>query len=284
MAKKFTLNAGGLFEYAESGKSGILGFIEKAAAPPKPKKPPKRKGGTKTTKNAKQARQRERQRQQAVKREQQKQRKAQRRQEKEQKQKKVYQEQQQKAAARKARKQQQAAPKTAPKPKKQSKPKLSAEEYKKQRIKNIENADSPRMKAIIDLLNLLCDRLADIFANLPPELRTRIPAPPEAGKHYEIGDFYGNSYDDEIIGGALDEVDKIKGVINKAMDDLLQIKARRSLDMELAFEIEAIINELDALLGEIEKTGVTKQRAISNENLRKYKNQSQKAKDILKKL
>lgn len=281
MAKKFTLNAGGLFEYAESGKSGILGFIEKAAEPPKPKKPPKRKGGTKTTKAAKQARQRERQRQQAAKREQHKQRKTQRRQEKEQKQKKIYQEQQQKAAARKARKQQQA---TKPAPKKQGKPKLSAEEYKKQRIKNIENADNPRMKAIIDLLNLLSDRLADIFANLPPELRARIPAPPEAGQHYEVGDFYGNSYDDEIIGGALDEIDKLKDIINRAMDNLLQIKTRRSLDMELAFEIEAIINELDALLGEIEKSGVTKQRAISNENLRKYKNQSQKAKDILKKL
>lgn len=233
-------------------------------AKPKKKKQAQKKQAQKQTKRT----QKQAQRKQAQK---------QKRQQKRQ----VQQRQEQRRQQRQTQKQQAAKPQ---KPKKQSKPKLSAEEYKKQRIKNIENADNPRMKAIIDLLNLLSDRLADIFANLPSELRTRIPAPPEAGQHYEVGDFYGNSYDDEIIGGALDEIDKLKDIINRAMDNLLQIKTRRALDMELAFEIEAIINELDALLGEIEKSGVTKQRAISNENLRKYKNQSQKAKDILKKL
>lgn len=191
----------------------------------------------------------------------------------------VQQRQEQRRQQRQVQKQQAAKPQ---KPKKQGKPKLSPEEYKKQRIKNIQNAEEPRMNLIIDTLNLLSDRLADIFANLSPELKIWLPTPQEAGKHYEIGDFYAHDYDDEMIKNALDEIDKFKDHINRAMDELLKIKNRSKFDAELQFEIEAIMNELDALLTELEKAKVQKQRAISNANLRRMKQQAKKAKEKLK--
>lgn len=193
----------------------------------------------------------------------------------------VQQRQEQRRQQRQAQKQQAAKPQ---KPKKQGKPKLSPEEYKKQRIKNIQNAEEPRMNLIIDTLNLLSDRLADIFANLPSELKIWLPMPSEAGRHYEISDFYAHDYDDEIIKNSLDEIDKFQEHINRAIDELLKIKNRSKFDMELQLEIEAIMNELDALLAEVEKAKVKKQRAISNANLRKMKRQAKKAKENLNKL
>ena len=142
--------------------------------------------------------------------------------------------------------------------------KLSDEQYKKQRIENIKSKVDGRMNALIDKLNELSDDIDRILSKLPPEIARQIAPPPNAGKHYEIDEFYHYSYEDEIIGDAVKTLENNYNDGNYILDRLIEMLQQYE---EYQQELQDAIDDLDSALANVRQSGVLKNVFTSPEQI-----------------
>lgn len=142
--------------------------------------------------------------------------------------------------------------------------KLSDEQYKKQRIENIKSKADGRMNAIIDKLNELSDDIDRVLSKLPPEIARQIAPPPNVGGHYEIDTFYNYSYEDEIIGDAIQTLENNYNDGNYILDRLIEMLQQYE---EYRQELQDAIDDLDSALANVRQSGVLKNVFTSPEQI-----------------
>lgn len=160
--------------------------------------------------------------------------------------------------------------------------KLDEQQYKKQRIKNIESKADGRMNEIIKKLNELSDDIDRILSNLPPDIVRQLAPSQNVGKHYETEDFYKYSYEDEIIGDSVkaleDNYNEANDILDRLVDMLKQYEEYRD-------DLQNAIDELDTAIANVRQSGVLQNKFISPEQISEHyrqlsERQMQAAKDL----
>lgn len=277
MAKKnlqsaFSKSVEKLFEFAESGLSGIEKAIGKIsgqkAKPVTPGSSPKHKKGTKTTTAQKRA-QRKAQRERSKQRKIEKKARAERRVQQQEYSKKRTQARAEKIYSKNPNK-----VKLGKGEGRHGYNKMSAEQYKEQRLKNIKSKKEGRANEIVGNLNKLSDEMDKIYNRLPPSVQQKIPRPRMSGKHYEVDDFYGYSYESEILSDSLAELEDMAAEAEVFMSNLESLKSsfeslKRSFgDTGMNRDINDIddaIYEIDSMIAEIRQSEVIKNLYASDE-------------------